>query len=994
MLRKILFVTVLILVSMVTVKAQIEPSFLIAPQEELVKREAWVDSVYNSLTLEERIGQMFIYTFAPYNNKQNIEHLKSIIADYKIGGVLFSGGEVAEQVKLTNLAQELSNVPLMVTFDGEWGLSMRLKNTPKFPRNMVLGSITDEALIYGYGKEMGRQCIEMGVHVNFAPVADVNINPYNPVINTRSFGESPYNVAEKVIAYSKGLESQNILSVAKHFPGHGDTNVDSHKSLPTLKFDKNRLDSIELYPFRALTEARLGGVMVGHLHIPALDNRSNMPSSLSKPIVDGVLKDSIGFGGLVFTDALEMKGVSSNSDLCLKAILAGNDMLLVPRRMQKEMQSILDAVDSGELSMELIEKRCKKILTYKYAMQLTKTPKIKLSGLMQRINTPEASMLIKELEEAAVTLIKNESGFTPITDSFKNIACLYTGDESDYKLFLDGIKDNYNVTTFHIPENYSVAKRELINKELPKYDRVFVLINSGRSNRLNTFMGGFDFTKPVGYFILMSGDKLYGLEEALSTSDFAILGHSTSDAVQQKVLDVIYGRKNATGKLAVSIGRKFPAGMKKSQFQIKKKPILAQELGLNQVFLDKIDTIALDAIDKKAFPGCQVTILKGGFPVYNKAFGTFTGTGSKHVSVTDLYDIASLSKTTGTLLAVMKLYDKGLINLTDYASNYLPMLKNTDKSTITIEELLFHESGMGAGLSVYNTIIDSKSYSGTLFRAYKDVKHPIQLGRRTWANPNFKFLANLTSKEFSDTYSIQVASKLWFNKSISDSIISTIVEKPLLSKKYRYSCLGFILLKQIVEEVSGESLDVFLDKNFYKPMGLADICYNPLQRIEKDRVVPSTNDKFFRKEVLQGFVHDELAALQGGVSGNAGQFASADAVASIYQLFLDKGFYKGQRLLSESTCELFTTKVSKISRRGLGFDKPNPDPNGSSACLSTVPIETYGHTGFTGSCAWADPVNDLVFVLVCNRTYPSQWPNNLAKYEIRDRMQQALYDAL
>lgn len=993
MLKKILLLVCAIVVAIPILKAQYEPSILNAREDVLSRRSAWVDSIYNSLTLEERIGQLFIYTFPNQYNKKNIAHIKTIIDKYKIGGILFSGGEVSDQVKLTNLAQSETNVPLLITLDGEWGLSMRLKDTPKFPRNMVLGSITDESLLYAYGKEVGRQCRLMGIHVNFAPVADVNINPNNPVINTRSFGQVPQNVSEKVIAYSKGLESQNVLSVSKHFPGHGDTNVDSHKSLPRLLFDRARLDSIELVPFRELIKSNLGGVMVGHLNIPALDPEDNIPSSLSKPIVSDLLQKELGFEGLVFTDALEMKGVSNHNDVCLKAILAGNDLLLVPRNLKGEMISILNAISDGSLPLSVIEEKCKKILTYKYALHVDKS-QVKLSGLIHELNSVETENLINRLESAAVSCFKSDNDILPFTDSFKKIACLYVGDLANYKTLFDGLDGIYQTDKIHVPSDLSVSSRSALKKQIEGYDRVLICLNSGNAEKLNAFFSKLDADAPIGYLFFMSGDKLYPLEPSIQKADLAILAHSTSNAAQQKVLKILLGQEKSEGELSVAIGDSFPAGTNWKKKIIKTKTIVAKDLGINEVVLNRIDTIVDEAIKGKAFPGCQIVILKNGMPVYEKAFGTFSGQGSKEVSLDDLYDLASLSKTTGTLLAVMKLYDRGLISLTDYISDYLPQLKGTDKSKITIEELLFHESGMAAGLSVYNFIIDSKSYKGPLFRAYKDNLHKIQLARRTWANPNYKFISGVASTKLDSLHTIQIADRLWFESSLKDTILSKIIEQPLLAKRYRYSCLGFILLQNMVENIVQEPMDKYLDYTFFRPMGLRDICYNPLKNYDKSNIVPSTDDKFFRKEILQGFVHDELAALQGGVSGNAGQFGTAKAVATIYQFLLDGGFYNGKRILSESTCNLFITKKSKTSRRGLGFDKPNPDINGASACLKKAPIETFGHTGFTGSCAWADPINQLVFVLTCNRTYPSQYPNKLAELDVRDRIQQTIYDSL
>lgn len=309
----------------------VEP-LLVRPVQDDMQCRLWVDSVLDRLSLKERVGQLFIYTIAPHQDKSNRELLRKVIEDYKVGGLLFSGGLMQNQVVLTNEAQRMADIPLLITFDGEWGLSMRLRDTPAFPKNMVLGCIQNDSLLYEYGCEMARQCKELGVQVNFAPVADVNINPKNPVINTRSFGEDPVNVANKVIAYARGLEDGGVLSVAKHFPGHGDTDVDSHKALPVLTFTRERLDSVELYPFKKVIEEGLGGIMVGHLEVPAFEKEPGLPSSLSRKVVYDLLMRELKFRGLVFTDALAMKGVSNNGSLCLKALKAGHDLLLVPRR--------------------------------------------------------------------------------------------------------------------------------------------------------------------------------------------------------------------------------------------------------------------------------------------------------------------------------------------------------------------------------------------------------------------------------------------------------------------------------------------------------------------------------------------------------------------------------------------------------------------------------------------------------------------------------------
>ena len=997
MIKKILLSAILLLCYH-TGKAQVEPFILNASPKAIEQRTAWVDSVYNQMSLEQRVGQLFIFTIAPQLNKSNENLLKKVVKDYQIGGLLFSGGEVANQVKLTNMAQNWAKLPLMITFDGEWGLSMRLKNTPKFPRNMVLGCITDETLLYAYGMEMGRACREMGIHVNFAPVGDVNTNPNNPVINTRSFGESPYNVADKVIAYGKGLESQNVLSVTKHFPGHGDTNVDSHKALPVLPFSRERLDSIELYPFKALTEAKLSGVMVGHLDVAALGTRSGEASSLSRLVVQNTLVDSIGFNGLIFTDALAMRGAGSSGGVCLRAIQAGNDMLLSPPQVKRELDLVLAAIKKGELSESIIQEKCKKILTYKYALGLNKPQEIRLSGLIQRINKPEATELINRLEIAAITLIKNEGRTLPLHDKTKKVAFVYTGVDQ-YSALKSAINPEIQVKMFAVDPSLSVASREKLIKELEDFDRVFVCLSENKLERYDTYFEGLQTKRPLSFIFCTGGQYLRLMEKSIANAESAILAHAPGLNVQHAVGEILMGTLEPSGQLAVAIGDTYPEGTGLFGFSdqkdsaVEEVQYVAEDLGFNNEKLVKIDSVAQAAIAEDAFTGCQILVLKDGHLAYHKAFGTLSGSDSKQVATSDYFDLASLTKTTATLLGVMKLYDGGRLNLTDEISAFIPELKGTDKGKLTIQQLLFHESGMSAGLYLYGEIVDPKSFEGPIFRNRKDAKHTLQLGDRSWANPNFKFNKGLTSKKQTDHHSIQVSDNLWFNDSISGVILDQIYDKPLLSKKYRYSCLGFILLQKCIENITGIGLDKYLAESFYQPMGL-NLTFNPLEKFSKDEIVASNNDKLFRKEVVQGYVHDETAALLGGVSGNAGLFGNAADVAAIYQMLLNGGVYKDKRYLGESTCKLFTTQKSKISRRGLGFDKPSGEVNKYSPCSSSTPIQTYGHTGFTGTCAWVDPVNNLVYVFLSNRTYPSVWPNKLSSLAVRESIQELIYEAL
>lgn len=955
----------------------------------------WVDSVMNKLSFKEKVGQLFIYTIAPIDTKRNLELLHEAVETHKVGGLLFSGGKMQTQVELTNRAQKQAKVPVMITFDGEWGLAMRLRGTPVFPRNMVLGCIRDNQLIYEYGSEVARQCRQIGVQVNFAPVADVNINPKNPVINTRSFGEDPVQVADKVIAYAYGLEGGGVLSVCKHFPGHGDTDVDSHKALPVLPFTRERLDSVELYPFKKAIRAGLGGMMVGHLQVPVIEPASGLPSSLSRNVVYDLLTDELAFKGLIFTDALAMKGVSGNGHVSLQALKAGNDMVLAPRNLKEEIPAVLEAVEKGELAREDIENKCRKVLTYKYVLGLKKKTFIQLSGLEQRINRPQTRDLIRRLNQAAITVLNNKNHILPLhADKAQTLALLEIGKPGETEVLARQMSRYTSLARFRLRPNQTEAENRRLRDSLATYKRIVIAVSEQRLAPYHLFFAKFAPENPAIYLFFTPGKMMMQIHHAVSHAPAVILGHSHNSDVQRQTADILFAKATADGRLSASIGGLFPTGAGVTITPETPLHFIPEEHGLSSALLKKIDTIALDGIQQGAYPGCQVVVLKNGHVMVDKAFGTYAGKGSPGVESTDIYDLASLSKTTGTLLAVMKLYDKGRFNLTDKISDYLPFLQRTDKKDITIREILYHQSGLPPWLPFYQEVIDKDSYDGRLFSARKDAHHPVQIGTATWANPRFKFKSEYISPVKTGDYTIQICDSLWLNRSFRKVIEEKIVEAPLKQKRYVYSDIGFILLGMLVEQLAGMPMEAYLQREFYEPMGLERTGYLPLRRFAKSEIVPSNKDRFLRKETLQGYVHDEASAFFGGLAGNAGLFSTAREVARVYQMLLNGGEIDGKRYLSKETCNLFTTETSKISRRGLGFDKPDMEDPKKGNCASGVPAGVYGHTGFTGTCAWVDPENDLVYVFLSNRIYPNVTNRKLNQLHIRERIQEAIYGAM
>ena len=972
--------------SMTWVCAQ-TPQILSRGKADSQECKEWVESRLAKMTLKEKIGQLFIHTVPLHDTEANRKNIRNAIKEYKIGGILFSDGKVVNQVTLTNYAQELADIPLMITFDGEWGLNMRLKEIPAFSRNRVMGCIQDNELLYEYGKEVARQFREIGVHVNFAPVADVDNNPLNPVINTRSFGGDVRNVTGKVIAYSRGLEDGGVLSVSKHFPGHGDTNVDSHKALPVLKFTRERLDSIEMYPFRKAIEAGLGGVMVGHLEIPAL---SKKPSSLSPEILD-ILQEEFGFKGIAFTDALEMKGVSNNLNVCAQALMAGNDMLLPPRNLKREMDGVLAAVKEGKLTEEYLTEKCRKVLTFKYALGLHEPPFIQLSGIEKRLNRPSTQDLRDRLEKAAVTVVGNEGGVLPMDVDLKNTAILNIGKSSEGKIFHQQLNKYMKVDRILAhPDSITT-----LSKRLAKYDRVIVAIHTEKYAAYQGMLATLASKLPLSYVYFTPLKNIYRKGVAWKKAASVILGHVGSATVQQFVAEVMMGREKATGRISVEVkDYRLPGEGVDLESTKKYRP---EDYGMDASVLSKVDEIALEGIKAKAYPGCQVLIMKDGLPVYDKCFGTFTYEDSKKVEPEHLYDIASLTKTTGTLLAVMKLYDEGKFGLTDPISKYVPAMKGSRKGRITIEDLLYHQSGLPGSHPFYREAINDSSYTGGFFKGRIDANHHLRVDRRLYVVDDFKYKDEYLSSVSSEDYPLQVAENLFVSPSFPEKILEMIASDkvPLRDRRYRYSCLNFVLLKEMVEQISGMPMDEYLEKEFYAPMGMKSTLYNPLRRFQPEQIVPTIQKDYLRgRKELRGYVHDEIAAFMGGVSGNAGLFSNARDVAKVYQMLADGGQYGGKRYLSLETCQLFMNKKSRISRRTLGFDKPEPTP-GKGPCADEAPKEVVGHTGFTGTCAWADPKNGLVFVFISNRIYPRPFDHKgLMTLKIRPRIQQLMYQAL
>lgn len=954
------------------------------------KMQHWVDSVFDTMSLDERIGQLQMVNVEGSNLETMKSKLTGLIKNQYIGGVIFMKGTVENEVELTNMASREAKIPLLVSIDGEWGLSMRLPNTTRFPKNMMLGAIRNDSLIYQFGKETARQCQAMGIHVNFAPVMDINSNPANPVIGIRSFGEDIDRVSQLGIMYSKGLEAGGVMSVSKHFPGHGDTSTDSHKTLPLIQHSRARLDSVEIVPFKRYIDAGLSGMLTAHLNIPSLDN-SGIPGSLSKKVVTDLLKDELGFSGLVFTDGLAMKGVSDEKDMSANSINAGNDILLGPINPVKEFNALKRAVEDGKISEETINERCKNILTYKCLLGVQTLKEIDQSTIFEQLNTPDAEWLNRKLNESAITLLKNDSSIVPLKSLDKrSIAAIAIGASAN-NAFHKTLKLYDDVACFNVSDAAGLSR---IKNQLSKYDTFIVSVhnNKGFDNAtLQSIIGNKEsiitfFTTPY---------RMSSYSGAIKKADAVVVGYEDTPFAQEYAAQAIFGGNNIDGILPVTVKGLFNVGDGLKTEKTRLSYNMPEEVGINSEKLTAIAKIAQEGIDKKAYPGCEILIAKNGVVIYNEAFGSFTYDNKQKVTPDDIYDIASMTKATAVIPALMKLYDEKKIGLQNPISKFVPQLKGTNKGNITIRDALFHETGLPSFIQYYMPAIDKDSYPGSLISYRSNDNYPAKIDNGAWGRIDYKYNPKLISSVSKPGFTKQVADGLFVSDAYNDTIIQRIADSKLRPRKsYLYSCLNFMLLKEVIEDVSKTNLNTFLQNNYYKKLGATTTTYNPLTKFSKDMIVPTEQDDFLRKQLLQGYVHDEGAAFLGGISGNAGLFSNANDLAKLYQMMLNLGVYGGEQYVSKETVRLFTTMKSANSRRGLGFDKPDPRGGKASPTSPQTPMSVYGHTGFTGTCFWIDPDNQMVYIFLSNRIYPLRTHKNLMSLNIRSRIQEVIYNAI
>ena len=936
-------------------------------------QKKWVDSIYNAMTLQEKVGQLYMVQVMSNQDVATKNKVLKLITDNYIGGIIYSNGGPVRQAKLNNELQSLSKIPLLIGMDAEWGLSMRLDSTYAFPWNMTLGAIKDNRLIEETGRQIGEHCKRLGVHFNFAPVVDINTNPKNPIIGNRSFGEDRDNVTEKASVFMRGMQSAGVLANAKHFPGHGDTDQDSHYALPTISFDEKRIDSIELYPYRKLIKEGLSSVMVAHLNVPSLDS-TGYPSSLSKHIVTDILKDSLGFKGLIFTDALTMKGAADfdeTGDIDLAAFKAGNDVMLMSEDVGIGVDKIIDALNNGEITDERLEHSVKKILQAKYKVGLSNYKPIEVKNLGNDLNRIKDDLLYEELIENALTVLQNNRGVLPLRQlETKKIAYVNLGEDSGH-IFFNELKKYAKV---HKIESDSLND---LNSKLQPYNTVIVGLHHSNESPWKSYefsdeelvwLGEVAKTHTLILDIFANPYALIDLKQ-VEDIEGIIVSYQNSKIAQEKSAQLIFGAIAAKGVLPVSAGEHFVVGEGIPSFGIKRLGYsIPERVGMSSEKLKKLDSVAQHAVNSKMTPGIQLLVAREGKVIYNKNFGKHTYKGKEEVAFDDIYDVASLTKILATLPLLMELVEQGIVSLDDKLSKILPEYKNSNKANITIKSMLSHYARLRPWEPFYYKTLDSIT------------KRPSEKYYRT---------------ERSDKFNVEVSKNLFLRSDYLDSIPKIIKDSELLDKlRYRYSDFPYYILKKFMEKHYDKTLDDIVQDHFYESLGANYTTYNPYKRISNKKIVPTEEDDYYRYQKVHGYVHDMGAAMQNGVGGHAGVFSNANDVAKIMQMYLQKGFYGGIQYLKPETVDMFNTCYfcENDNRRGVGFDKPQLGESGPTCgCIS---MTSFGHSGFTGTYAWADPEKEIVYIFLANRTYPNAGKNLLLKENIRTEIQRLIYEAI
>lgn len=931
--------------------------------------ETWVRDKLSKMTVEEKIAQSFMVACWSNKGESHLEEIERYITEDKVGGIIFFQGERENLTSSIDRFQRKSKVPLLIGMDAEWGIAMRIFGENRFPYAQTIGAANDAELTRQMGEFMAQECSQMGIHLSFSPVADVNSNPKNPVIGFRAFGSDQTHVSKHVKAFVEGMENEHILSCVKHFPGHGDTDKDSHLELPVVSHTQAQFESTDFEPFKSGIAAGTSAVMVAHLNVPSLDD-SGTPSSLSKTVMQDYLRKKLGFKGLVISDALNMKAVSERygkSEVVAKAYIAGCDILLFPESVDEAIRLISKKVEKGELEMADVDARCKQVLRAKYKAIIAK-PMVK-----RKDNAAERELACAKVYEKALVVIKNEGQALPLNRLDKKIARISIGTHA--LAFRESI-DRYAAVEHHHFYTTGEALERLKDKSWEGYDVVLVDVHSNSQREKNRYGFG-DWEKvtrllPESATVITTffGNPLVLAQEndLPANIDACVLAYENHALAQDRAGQFIMGAFDVNGKLEISINDKWPKGTGLAvKGNGRLKFTLPEELGISSDKMKEIDAVVEKAITAKAFPGCQVVVAIDGKVIHRKSYGTTLYEKGDSITDDHIYDIASITKIASSTMALMKLKSDGKFDVTASLGELIPeVVEGTEYAKLKANDLLTHQAGLTPWIPFYKSTLKEGEWKTDIY-----------------------------SKEKKEGYETPVANGLWIKDDYAKTMMKTILNTPLSGeKKYEYSDLGYYFFKAYIEKTSGKTQDKYVDQAIYKPLGLQHMTYLPLRKFLISQIVPTEDDKEFRKQVIHGYVHDPGAAMLGGVGGHAGLFSNATDLAALMQVLLNKGQVGSFSLLDRSVVEQFTAcQFCPKNRRGLGFDKPLPDGSGGPVS-ALASLSSFGHSGFTGTLAWSDPEHKVNYVFLSNRVSPSAENWKIRDMNVRTNIQRIIYEAL
>lgn len=897
---------------------------------ENVKAPTSIDLLLESMNPRERIAQLF---FAPVYGRYmaqgtperlDIEHL---VANEHIGGLILMSGNVYGQASLINDLQAMAKVPLWITQDMEFGAAMRIEGSTRITPAMGIAATGDKRNAFIKGKITASEAKALGVHQIFAPVLDVNNNPNNPAINIRSFSSDPKTVADYGLAFIQGIQSEGLVATAKHFPGHGDTETDSHLDLPVVQHSYQRLDSIELVPFLSAVNGGIKSIMSAHISFPKVSDREGIPGTLDKHILTSLLRDSLGFEEMIVTDGLGMKGITkhfSPGKAVIEALGAGADLMLMSPDITTAIDELEQAVNDGTLAMERINVSVRKLLQWKADHGLLdKKQFIDLPTLSYNVGLPAHESEARRIAQESITLLKNDGDIIPInTSRYPNLMVVNVSDSdigSPERSFIQEIKKYHPDVNYFEHDLRTTSNDELrILRQARRTDLIvlgaFTRFRVGQNLQLNATQTNFVrkllATRTPVVTVIFGNPYLI---QSISSSEVQLMGWANTSLQSEAAASALFGARNINGRLSIDIPGKYAFG---DGLQLPKSTLYFGEpsdVNSSYAQLQKIDHIIREAIRDSVFPGAVAAVVKDGNLIYNKAFGYFDYDKLQEVRSNTPYDLASITKIMATTTAIMHLVDRGLLSLDDKVGTYIDRYTTVEKNELTVRDLLNHESGLPA------------------FKVYVD--------------------------------------KIQDRKSLIEAVKNEDLQyEP--HEKYVYSDLGLILLAEIIEIVSGERIDDYVRKHLFYPLGMSSTSFTPknVGQWYARSIPPTEMDTIFRKSLVQAEVHDERAYYMDGVAGHAGLFSNTIDIAKYITFLLNGGYYGGQRYLSEHLIQEFTTAQNSLSGRGLGFDLKSR--SGFSSAGTLMSNKSFGHTGFTGTSFWVDPDEKLGVILLTNRVHP------------------------